>query len=45
VQAIDGSFESIGIPYSYGYAIIALTLSVKLATFPLTKKQVGFVHL
>jgi len=40
LKAIDGSFESIGIPYSYGYAIIALTLSVKLATFPLTKKQV-----
>ena len=29
-----------GIPYSYGYAIIALTVFVKLATFPLTKKQV-----
>ena len=27
-------------PYSYGYAIIALTVFVKLATFPLTKKQV-----
>ena len=29
-----------GVPYSYGYAIIALTVFVKLATFPLTKKQV-----
>lgn len=27
-------------PYSYGYAILALTLLVKLVTFPLTKKQV-----
>lgn len=28
-------------PYSYGWSIVALTLVVKLATFPLTKKQVG----
>ena len=27
-------------PYSYGYAILALTVLVKLVTFPLTKKQV-----
>ena len=27
-------------PYSYGYAILALTLLVKVITFPLTKKQV-----
>ena len=26
-------------PYSYGFAIISLTLMVKLATFPLTQKQ------
>jgi YidC/Oxa1 family membrane protein insertase len=28
------------VPYSYGWSIIALTVFVKLATFPLTKKQV-----
>ena len=27
-------------PYSYGYAILCLTLLVKVVTFPLTKKQV-----
>ena len=27
-------------PYSYGYAILTLTLLVKVVTFPLTKKQV-----
>ena len=27
-------------PYSYGYAILVLTVVVKLVTFPLTKKQV-----
>ena len=39
-QGIDGGLEKIGVPYSYGYAILALTLLVKLVTFPLTKKQV-----
>ena len=28
------------VPYSYGFAIILLTVLVKAATFPLTKKQV-----
>ena len=37
-QGIDGGLEKIGVPYSYGYAILALTLLVKLVTFPLTKK-------
>jgi YidC/Oxa1 family membrane protein insertase len=27
-------------PYAYGFAIILLTVLVKAATFPLTKKQV-----
>ena len=39
MQNIDHVFVSAGIPYSYGFAIIALTLAVKVATFPLTKKQ------
>ena len=41
VQGIDGGLVSLGVPYSYGWAIILLTLSVKLVTFPLTKKQAG----
>jgi hypothetical protein len=28
------------VPYSYGWSIVALTALIKLATFPLTKKQV-----
>jgi membrane protein insertase Oxa1/YidC/SpoIIIJ len=28
-------------PCSYGFAIITLTVLVKLATYPLTKKQVS----
>ncbi len=35
-QGIDGT----GAPYSYGFAIILLTVIVKAATFPLTQKQV-----
>ena len=29
-QLIDGGFEAAGLPYSYGFAIIALTLLVGL---------------
>ena len=39
LQNIDHVFEKAGIPYSYGFAIIALTLVVKIVTYPLTKKQ------
>ncbi|KAG0580811.1 hypothetical protein KC19_4G201400 [Ceratodon purpureus] len=35
----DG-IAKLNIPYSYGFAIILLTVLVKLATYPLTKKQV-----
>ncbi|XP_073389091.1 inner membrane protein PPF-1, chloroplastic isoform X2 [Physcomitrium patens] len=35
----DG-IAKIGLPYSYGFAIILLTVIVKAATYPLTKKQV-----
>jgi hypothetical protein len=31
--------ESAGIPYSYGFAIILLTIMVKAATYPLSQKQ------
>ena len=32
--------DKYSVPYSYGWSIVALTASVKLATFPLTKTQV-----
>jgi YidC/Oxa1 family membrane protein insertase len=40
LKSLDGGLHGAGIPYSYGFSIILLTLLVKLATFPLTKKQV-----
>lgn len=39
-QVLDSGLERVGVPYSYGFAIILLTILVKVATFPLTKKQV-----
>ena len=33
-------FASVGIPWAWGFAIIALTLLIKLVTMPLTMKQV-----
>lgn len=38
-QVLDEGLERGGVPYSYGFAIIVLTILVKAATFPLTKKQ------
>ena len=35
------SSSQLHVPYSYGWSIIALTALVKLATYPLTKTQVG----
>lgn len=40
-QVLEGGLERAGVPYSYGFAIILLTVMVKLATFPLTKKSVS----
>ena len=40
LQLIDGGLEQLSVPYSYGFSIILLTLLVKVATFPLTQKQV-----
>lgn len=39
LEGIDGVLSGAGVPYSYGFSIILLTLLVKVATFPLTKKQ------
>lgn len=42
VQVLDQGIHSAGVPYSYGFAIILLTILVKLATYPLSKQQVLF---
>ena len=38
-QILDQGLTTLHVPYSYGFAIILLTILVKLLTFPLTKKQ------
>ncbi|KXZ44976.1 ALB32 protein [Gonium pectorale] len=40
LRTLDDGLEKAHVPYSYGFSIIALTVLVKLATFPLTQKQV-----
>ena len=40
IQFLDERLEESGVPYSYGFAIILLTIMVKVATFPLSQKQV-----
>ena len=40
VQILDQGLHGAGVPYSYGFAIILLTVLVKLATYPLSKQQV-----
>ena len=40
LQVLDSRLDALHVPYSYGFSIILLTMLVKLATFPLTKKQV-----
>lgn len=41
LEFLQTGLNAAHVPYSYGYSIILLTLLVKLATFPFTKKQVG----
>ncbi len=41
MQILDQGISGAGIPYSYGFAIILLTVLVKLATYPLSKQQVN----
>lgn len=41
LKVIDNGLEAAHVPYSYGFAIIALTILVKAATFPLSQKQVA----
>ncbi|KAG1339202.1 inner membrane protein PPF-1, chloroplastic [Cocos nucifera] len=40
LKVLKDGLTAIHIPYTYGFAIILLTVIVKVATFPLTKKQV-----
>lgn len=40
LKLIDAGLASAGVPYSYGFAIIVITVLVKLATYPLSAKQV-----
>ncbi|MCD7473231.1 hypothetical protein HAX54_014944 [Datura stramonium] len=40
LKVMKDGLSTLHVPYSYGFAIILLTILVKAATFPLTKKQV-----
>lgn len=42
-QILKDGLSAVHVPYSYGFAIILLTVIVKLATLPLTKQQVSFI--
>ncbi|GFZ00028.1 OxaA/YidC-like membrane insertion protein [Actinidia rufa] len=40
LKVLKDGLSAVHVPYAYGFAIILLTILVKAATFPLTKKQV-----
>ncbi|CAN1295402.1 ALBINO3-like protein 1, chloroplastic [Linum perenne] len=40
LKVLKDVLSTLHVPYSYGFAIILLTIIVKAATFPLTRKQV-----
>ncbi|KAL2547289.1 ALBINO3-like protein 1 [Forsythia ovata] len=40
LKVLKDGLSTLHVPYAYGFAIIFLTVLVKTATFPLTKKQV-----
>ncbi|PHU02942.1 hypothetical protein BC332_28193 [Capsicum chinense] len=40
LKVLKDGLSTLHVPYSFGFAIILLTVLVKAATFPLTKKQV-----
>ncbi|CAM8984200.1 unnamed protein product [Rhodiola kirilowii] len=40
LKVLKDGLSTLHVPYSYGFSIILLTVLVKAATFPLTKKQV-----
>lgn len=41
IQVLKDGLSAVHVPYSYGFAIILLTVIVKAATLPLTKQQVN----
>lgn len=41
MQVLKDGLSALHVPYAYGFAIILLTVIVKIATLPLTKKQVS----
>ncbi len=41
VSVLQTGLDKLHVPYSYGWSIILLTLLVKTALFPITRKQVG----
>ncbi|XAR59005.1 hypothetical protein NMG60_11014616 [Bertholletia excelsa] len=40
LKVLKDGLTAVHVPYAYGFAIILLTVIVKIVTFPLTKKQV-----
>ena len=40
LKVLEDGLTAVHVPYAYGFAIILLTVIVKIATYPLTKKQV-----
>ncbi|OWM68813.1 hypothetical protein CDL15_Pgr025000 [Punica granatum] len=40
LKILKDGLSAVHVPYAYGFAIILLTVIVKIATFPLTKQQV-----
>jgi len=40
LKVLKDGLSAVHVPYAYGFAIILLTVLVKAATFPLTKKQI-----
>ncbi|KAG8387818.1 hypothetical protein BUALT_Bualt02G0060700 [Buddleja alternifolia] len=40
LKVLKDGLSTVHVPYAYGFAIILLTVLVKVATFPLTKQQV-----
>jgi YidC/Oxa1 family membrane protein insertase len=40
LKVLKDGLSAVHVPYAYGFAIILLTVFVKVATLPLTKKQV-----
>ncbi|KAF6172060.1 hypothetical protein GIB67_029478 [Kingdonia uniflora] len=43
LQVLKDGLSAVHVPYAYGFAIILLTVIVKVATLPLTKQQVNLL--